>query len=586
MPSDYTAVLDYEPITLDFASLSLAEQCEQIWAETRKQRRAEKRLRQEPPVVMIWDGDWNPHFQLTQEYSAQFSLISNDSGPGKTVIPFDAAVAQWIHDMQGRIDRGEKRGVHITVDHVGARWGGRLDSAAVKLAEDGTRTLEVTWLHDYESLKWYTVWSNPFLPAIVQAPRAFVLAGPTPWILKTALHFQHIREHNPLITIPDDPLDFGSYFTVLDQSQWHMVVKPTSFIQSMLDGSVWGILSSRWQTWHDMAKQLLEDGEYSVDLRRWLEGDDIPWDGAPWHDMEGNVIRTPRNGQLIFDIVDKSGVYVGTSHGGRWWDGIVRSVAEFADDFIDSTTNIVADTSIPEEYFLPGLRLTKKELPYVIFEEGEQSAIQTSDVIVSPAKGVQVACGGHSAPGVNESISASVQAAFDILGGIAQIGSLGGTVDTLIKPLYEDVFAAFWAVKSTQRAQHSGWDRYHEWWQDGANKAYTIASLMVLRAGFWATRTTVSVKLAVVDGTPYRIGSSGLGDFWLDDRVGFILKDDPRGIIHMDRCRRIDMAWDDENPFAEYELVIGDDRALQDPAQRAWGKIENIIAALRDLGVW
>jgi len=148
------------------------------------------------------------------------------------------------------------------------------------------------------------------------------------------------------------------------------------------------------------------------------------------------------------------------------------------------------------------------------------------------------------------------------------------------------VFAAFWSVKSTQRAQHSGWDRYHEWWQDGANKAYTIASLMVLRAGFWATRTTVSVKLSVVDGTPYRIGSSGLGDFWLDDRVGFILKDDPRGIIHMDRCRRIDMAWDDENPFAEYELVIGDDRALQDPAQRAWGKIENIIAALRDLGVW
>ena len=572
--TDATAVLDYTPTTLNYATLTLEQQCEAILAETIKQDRAEKALRKQPPVIRIWNGDWELHYQLTQEYSAQFSWISNDSGPGKTAIPFNTEVAQWIHDVQGRIDRGEKRNVHITVDYCGARWGGRLDNASVKLSEDGDKVLEVTWLHDYETTKWYSVWSNPFLPAVFQFPRAFLLAGPVPWILKLSLFLQIFREHNPLITIPDDPLDFTQYLFAMDQSQWHVVVKPTTFLHEMAAGAIWGMVSARWSNWHDMAKVMLEDSEYSVDCRRWLEGDPPPWEGA-------NL----RNGTLVIDIIDKSGVYIGTSHGGTIVDGIVRTATEFADDFIDSTANVITDTTIPADYFLPGFKYTDKRLPYVIYQEGDQSGIQSSEYIVSPAKGVQVNVGGHSMPGVNESISASIQAAFDVLGGLAQIGSLGGTVDTLLKPLYEDTVAAFWSVKSTARASNSGWSRYFEYWQDGANKAYTIASLMVLRAGFWATKTTISVKLAVVDGAPFTVGDRGLGHYWLDDRVGFILKDDIRGTIHMDRCRRIDLAWTEENP-PEFQLTIGDERALQDPAQRAWGKIEAIIASLRDLGVY
>jgi hypothetical protein len=109
---------------------------------------------------------------------------------------------------------------------------------------------------------------------------------------------------------------------------------------------------------------------------------------------------------------------------------------------------------------------------------------------------------------------------------------------------------------------------------------------MVLRAGFWATKTTISCRVSVIDGSPYRVGDQGLGHFWLDDRIGVVLKDDIRGQIYMDRCRRLDLAWDADNPWAEWQLTIGDDRALQDPAQRAWGKIESIIAALKELGVY
>jgi len=176
-----------------------------------------------------------------------------------------------------------------------------------------------------------------------------------------------------------------------------------------------------------------------------------------------------------------------------------------------------------------------------------------------------------------------VQATFDIVGSLVQIGSLGGTVDTLLAPLYEDVALAWWSVKSPQRAQNSGWDRLFEYFQDGSDRAYTIAALAVLRAGFWATKTQISWKVQTADGRPFIVGDRGVGHFFLDDRVGLRLAASPE--IYMDRCRKIDLAWDADNP-PEWQITIGDDRIFQDPAQRAMGRIEQLIAGLRDLGVW
>ena len=409
------------------------------------------------------------------------------------------------------------------------------------------------------------------LPAALQFPRAFLLAGPVNWILKTALHLQLFRYKNPLITIPDDPVDFTAYDDFLDMSTWDIVVKPTSFIEAMESGVVWGLISSRWSNWHDMAHIMLEDAELSVECRRYLDGDPLPWDGA-------NL----RHGTLVVDIIDKSGVYIGTSHGGSMIDGLVRSVAEFAEDFIDSSLDLVNDTSSPQEYFIPGNRLTHKEQPAVVYLEGSGSGIQTSDFINSPSKGDTVNVGGHSMPGINESISASIQAVFDIIGNLVMIGSLGGTVDTLLQPLYEDTILAWWSMKSTERAQNSGWSRYHEYFQDGAGKAYTISSLMVLRAGFWATKTTLSNKVTITNNAPFLIGPNG--HWFLDDRIGFNLQDDPTGRIWVDRARKLELKRDAEGK--QWVATVGDDRLLQDPAMRAWSRIEQMVASMRDLGAW
>lgn len=569
--------LDYEPIPLD-TSLDLAAQCEAIWSETLKQEAAEIAFRRQRPVCQIWDGEWQLQYVLTQEYEAQFSWIDNDTGPGSTTIPFDTHVAQWIHDMQGRIDRGEKRNVHITVEHAGARWGGRLDNETVRTTEDGDKVSIVTWLHDYENLKWYSVWCNPFLPSFIQFPRVFIVAGPVHWMCLLTLHLQFFREHFPITTIPDDPLDFGSYAEFLDMSTWSIVCKPMPFLQAMASGVVWGIISSRFSNWHDMCKAMLYDAELSVTCTRFLDGDPAPFSGA------GEQLR---NGTLVIDIIDKSGHLAGTSHGGTLFDGIALTVLEFADDFVDSTLDLALDIdNVPNEYYLPGIKLTKRELPYVIFREGEGSPIQTSDLIISPAKGVQVICGGHSMPGVNEIISATIQVAVGMLGSIIGLGSLGGAVDALVKPLYEDTLLAWMSIKSPLKAQHSGWSRYFEYFQDGANKAFTIASLMVLRAGFWATKTTISCQVSVIDASPWTVGDRGLGHFWLGDRVGVSIAADPRKTVHIEQCTRLDLKWSGDSPFAEWVITIGDDRALLDPAARAWGKIEAIVSALRELGVY
>lgn len=553
----------------------MASTVAEIKAAVEVQKLNEEKLRREIPLVRLWDAEWNLQFALGNEYSAKFSWVSNDTGPGQLELPFDCAAAQWIYDYQSRLDNDEGHTIGVTVDYQGMRWNGVLDKFAVEQREDGDVVLVVDLVHDYEHLKFYTMVSNPFLVEAIQFPRAWLVAGPITWILRLSLFMCLFREHNPVLTFPDDPLDLDNWLTMgLDMSEWHVVVKPESFLDALASGVAWGVATARWTNLHDMMHYILEDGELSVECRRYLPGDDPPWEGA-------NL----RYGALVVDFIDKSGIFVGTSHGGSIFDGLTRTVTEFADDFLDSSLDVVTDAATPGDYFTAGKRFTDPVKPYVVFYEGDTSPIQSSSWVYQPTKCVQVECGGHSMPGVNEAISATIQGIGDVLGGLVLIGSLGGTYDSLLSPLYEDVLLAFQTFKSPTRADNLGWSRLHAFFQDGGGKAYTISSVLVLRAAMWATKTTVSWKVSVSDGQPYMLGdrNSNIGHFGLDDRVGLVIKGDTK--IHMDRCRKIDVAWGPEEP-PEFQIHIGDERIWEDPAQRALGKIERMLAGLHDLGVY
>ncbi len=556
------------------ASDQLSAECEAIWETTIAQERDEWRARNANPILRLWDGEWKLHHLITNEFKGSFEWVDNDTGTGMLELPAECEAAQWLYDMKKRIDSGDKRNVHVTVDYVGARWGGRLEDFSIEETEDGDQIATVTFLHDYENLKWYQVWSNPFLPAAIQFPRVWIMPGPARWSLLTCLFVNLLRDQASLWTLPDDPMNGDKWFD-LDQSNWSIVCKPLSFLQDMAAGTMWACPVSRWKTWHDIAKPILQDGELSVRCERYLAGDPPPWPGA-------NL----RPGTLVVDIVDKSGTYTGTAHGGSIFDGLVRTVQQVLSDGIDSTFSAFGDTGIPSDYYVPGQKNTNKKLPYVVVRPGITPGVESAKFTQTPSKAVQVNTGGHSMPGVNEAISAGIQALGDVLGNLVQIGSIGGSVDTLLKPFYEDTILAWMSVKSLQRSSTAGWSRYFEYFQDGADKAYTLSSLMVLRAGFWATRTWFSHEIHLLDSLPYMLGDRGQGHMWLSDRIGCTVPGDPLGTIHLDRISKVALSWDEAQFAPDWTITIGDDKKNVDPLVAVMERIESITGGLQDLGVF
>jgi hypothetical protein len=550
----------------------------------RRQKRAASRLRR--PLVRIWDGDWNLIGRIEDEVSAEFEWKLNETGVGTLELPEDHYVTEWISDFQGPSygfgpfeSAGRKRNVHITVDKDGARWGGRMKSFTVRKGDHKT-TMLITFLHDYEELKYIYCWANPFLPCVFQFPKIFILAGPTRWVLKMFAFLNILRIQGNLWTIPDDPLEPSEWFRAIDMSQWSVVVKPSAFLD---DASTWMLGGTRFKKWHDLASAPLEDAQLMVDCRRWLTGDPPPWDGAP----------ELRNGALVIDIIDKSylrNTSSGTGTGGWIWDGILKTLNTFSPNYVEEYVNVVDDPNDPGEYKIPLWLGTAPGAPWVTFREGDITGIESSEFTHAPATAVQVMTGGHSMPGVNEAISATVQAVGDIITSNIQyqgygIGAQGGAIDAILRPIYSDTILAFMAWKSVLRANAAGWSHYGEIFQTGADKAFTISALMVMRAGFLATEQQTSYKLQVVDGAPYFIGDNGKGHFWLGDRIGATIRGMKKGRIYVDQVYSLALKWD-RDTAPNWLIGVGKDKQLERGPERAMRHIQEFAADLQQAGLF
>lgn len=544
------------------------DRVEEIYRDAVAARGLRKDLRIAQPLIRLWDGDWNLRGICRAEVEADFKWLLNESGTGRLVLPAEHYLARWIMDTSAR----STQNVHITVDKDGARWSGRMKYATLQKTETGQRQVVVQFMHDYEELKWIQVWSNPFLPAAVQFPRVFMLAGPSKWCLKLALFLNVLRKEASLWALPDDPLDPGQWLN-LDQSTWSMVVAPSDFLT---DTSVWTVLSSRWKTWHDMAEHTLEDAQLTVTCRRFLDGDPPPWEGA-------NL----RHGCLVLDVVDKSGYYSGTSEGGTLFDGLVHTVARFTDDMREQTAEILPDPDFPPEYDQPGWLGTRPASPWVVYRDGDYTGIETAEFTVRPATAVQINCGGRSPVGVNEAISSAVQMVGNLTSTISigvSLPPMGGVLDTLLKPLYTDTLLAWMSFKSPLRAPRMGWSHYFEYFQPGADRAYSLSSLVALRMGLWATRAQHGHKLTVADGAPYLIGENGQGHYFLGDRIGSTVAGLPRGHIYVEQVSALELSWK-RGVTPAWKVTIGNDDATADPVVKAMKYVQRIMSDLHDLGV-
>ncbi|MGY0502173.1 Gp37-like protein [Nocardia sp. FBN12] len=548
-----------------------------IYADAQATKTTRKQRRFARPLIRLWDGDWNLRGTCGAEISADFRWILNQAGTGVLVLPYDYYLAKWAVDINGRV----KKNVHITVDKDGARWDGRLEKAVIKTDAQGVTTVELLFMHSYQDLKHIYCWSNPFLPEHVQFPRQFLLAGPSVWTLKTALHLNLLRLEGGLWTLPDDPLDPSEWGT-LDQSRWGVVVKPTAFHE---DTSLWTIFGSRFQNFHEASAGTLETAQLAVVTRRWLTGDPPPWPGA--------VVR---HGCLVVDIVDKSGFWTGTSTGGDMWDGLERTKQVFDNSWLDYSPDVLPDQNVPELYKNPGWMGTLPSNPWVVYRQNENSGIQTSQFVVNPASAVQVLTGGHSMPGVNEAISSAIQVVgFLIAGALSEIplgGSIAGgavnaataVANTIATSLLSDTLLAWQRHRSPKRALNAGWSHYHEHFENSSDRAYTLGSLLTLGEGMWKTRQHFTHKFIVANGEPYLIGDQGLGHFFLGDRVGSTVKGMPEGSIYVDQVTELELAWS-RTASPAWQVTVGSDRDSDMPFAKSMRVVADIVDDIHALAV-
>lgn len=551
------------------ATLSgVVEQSRAIFDVGDEARRLRKLAKADRPLVRLWDGDWKLRGRVAGEISGSVQWLSNDSGAGTITLPADHYLAKWIARPSAR-----KKNVHLTVDKDGARWPGRLTKFNYRKSEDGSRVLVCQFIHLYENLKHLLVWSNPVLPAEIQFPRVFLLVAPAAWGLKTAGHLNVMRNFNSLLSLPDNPLNFGSYIDNLDMRNWPMAFRGGSIIN---DGTPMAVINSRFKTWHELAAPILADAQLEVTTEVWLDGDPNPWPGY-----------TPRNGQIIYDIVDKSGWWGQTGTGGNILSGIVRTVMDLNPlNNVEESRQTVPDPNVPSEYLDPDKLVgTHRTAPWVVFRENYKTGVESTDFSWEPATAVRVVVGGRSMPGVNELIGVTIQAAGDIASAVfgGLIGNLGQMADTLLKPIYTDTIMAFQQFKSFDRAQDLGWSYFPEHMGSGSDRAYTLSALMAIRRAWWETRERVSALITVADGAPYMIGDNGQGHFFLGDRIAVENPLTEDGTLVVERVSELTFSWDRQG-FG-WRIGVGDYQADQSGLDRAVEKVGHLASAAKDLGV-
>ncbi|WP_306365244.1 phage tail protein [Nocardia sp. CC227C] len=525
---------------------------------------ANRLARTRPPLVRLWDGDWILRGQVAHTYSASFQEVDAETGIGKLELPEDYYLSRWIIDHDSRPNKN----IHVTVDKDGVRWSGRMESYEIEKNPEGLTLVRVLFKHDYEEFKHIVCWSNPFLPAEVQFPRLWLMFGPAKWALKLTLLVNIMRLESSAWMLPDDPMDPTQWFN-FDQSTWSMVVKPLKIED---DNSPFAVVYSRFRDFHTVAKNILADGQLTPTFRRYLDGDEPPWPGA-------NL----RHGCLVIDIEDKSGWTSETSFGGNLFTGLVRAVTNIASDGYTENVDVIDDPAFPDEYYQPGWKGTMPSAPGIVYRETKRNGIVSSGFVSRPATDVQVVTGGHSMPGVNELISASIQMAGDLIAAMIGIPPVGGAADALLQPLYEDTILAWMAWKSPARAQQLGWSHYHEGLGSASDQAYTLSSIITLRAKLWATREQIAHRLDIADGAPWLVGQRGKGHFYVGDRIGSTVKGAPKGKIYVDRVSEATLSWS-RDTAPTWAITIGQ-REPEDPVAKALEQIQELFGIAQNLGV-
>ena len=407
-------------------SLTTLAHHQRVWDYAEKRKNDREAARLQAPFVRLWDGDYNLRGIATGWRELEFEFIENDVGMAKLVLPVDHYLSQWVLDHKGRW----KRNVHITIEKQGARWSGVMDHYKVIRTKEGDSYTEIVFVHDLEHTKHILCWANPFLRPEYQFPKLWVIFGPAKWCLLTTLFVNILRLETSLWTIPDNPLDIKEWIgPSFWPGNWRQIVKPFPLLA---DNSNLTVVFSRFKTFYDVAKNVLEDAQLSLTCRRYLKDEDPHPFGELSGEMNIGIVEDVstliplRHGCLVWDIVDRSGWGGETAFGGSLLTGLVRAIVSIASDGLTEGVDVFTEApQFPGDYYIPNKRGTRPEAPWVVFEEGRFTGIESSEFLYYEATDTSVVTGGHSMPGINEAISCvGVNTVIDGPDGKERIGVL------------------------------------------------------------------------------------------------------------------------------------------------------------------
>lgn len=580
------------------ATISSVADAERVWETVMERRRERERERLKPPLVRLWNGDMVLRGVVAGERGGDFEFVENDTGTASIQLSLDHYLAKWVMNFKGR----DKRNVIITIDKQGARWSGFMDSYRVVKEENGDCYLDIVFKHDYEQAKHILCWANPFLRPELQFPKLWIVFGPAKWCLLLTLFVNIMRLETSLWTLPDNPLDPSEWKPLsFNISNWRNIVKPFPFFG---DNSNLTMVFSRFQSFHDIAKKTLEDAQLTMVVRRYLRDEDP----HPFEDLRGELnvsvvedllsLIPIRHGCVVWDIVDNSGWGTETSFGGSLLTGLARSVVHIAADGMTEGVEVfTGDPTFPGQYYEPHWFGTMPQAPWIVFEEGPYTGIKSSEFKYYPATDTSFIAGGESMPGVNEGISAGVNiggdfltsfinsqlAALGAVGGAIDLPPLGGMMDAVLRPLYENVFLAFQETPTT-RAVDQGDFHLFEAWVENATRAFTLSAFLATRAKIWATREHTAHTIKVSDAAPYYVGERGYGHFFVGSRVGTTVLGFPiPDTVFVERVSKIGYSWGKDGPKG-WELDIGY-REPKDPVIKLFELVQRFNGAMGQLGI-
>ncbi|UXE05073.1 minor tail protein [Mycobacterium phage MaCh] len=597
------------------SGLTSAEQAAELWMKIQKRHEARERERLKHPDIELRDGDFRLRGLVAGERMIEWEFIENETGTATLELPLDHYLAQWVMNHRGRA----KRNVIIVIEKQGARWSGMMDHYRVVKTDQGDAYLEIVFLHDFEQAKHIRVWCNPFLRPELQFPKIWIIFGPAKWCLLVTLFVNLLRLETSLWTLPDDPTDLNEWMgPSFNPANWRNIVKPFPFL---LDNSPITLVFSRFGTFYDTAKQILEDHQLTLTCRRYIKDRDP----HPFNDLKGlwgidlveDLLQLIplRDGCVVWDIEDNSGWGTETAFGGSWLTGFVRAIVHLAGDGqVEGVDVFSGDYTYPGQYYNPLFLGTAPVAPWVVLEEGPLTGIKSSEFSYYEATDTSFLAGGQSAPGINEGISALINIGGDLLtsfintqiaaipavaasGFAIDLPPLGGLIDAVLQPLYTDVIGAFMEIPTLRAMGISlpisgledvltglGDFHYYEGMAEGSMKAFTLSAFAAIAAEIHKTRARTAHTLKVSDAAPYIFAPKPYGHCWIGDRVGTSVLGYPvEHQLFVERIRRIKYRIDKDGP-KPLEIEIGY-REPKNPALHILEEIRRVNGALGTAGI-